>query len=111
MSSRSIAATAFASAGLALSLGGCGDDSTNTAPGLPQGSEPVHLDPGEFSTRIDYLYCPMKHGRRWVSRETDPEGIAQQVVVSLTDETKMLASGIEARVVRDVVNEGGEPIE
>jgi len=78
---------------------------------LPQGSEPVTLDPADFTTRIDNPYWPMKPGSRWVYRETDTEGTKERVVVTVTDKTKMIANGIEARVVRDVVSENGKPVE
>jgi hypothetical protein len=79
--------------------------------GLPQGSEPVKLDPADFSTRIDNPYWPMAPGNKWVYRETDTEGTNQKVVVEVTDKTKTIANGIEARVVRDTVSENGVPVE
>ena len=79
--------------------------------GLPQGSEPVNLDPADFTTKIDNPYWPMRPGRRWVYRETDSEGTKQRVVVTVTQRTKLIASGVTARVVRDVVTEKGKPVE
>ena len=35
----------------------------------------------------------------------------QRVVVTVTDRTKQIANGVEARVVHDVVTEDGEPVE
>ena len=78
---------------------------------LPRGSEPVDLDPADFSTRIDNPYWPMAPGSRWVYRETDAEGTEQRVVVTVTNRTKTVAAGITARVVRDVVTEDGQPVE
>jgi hypothetical protein len=78
---------------------------------LPQGSESVTLDPAEFSTEIDNPYWPMKPGSRWVYNETGSDGTEQKVVVTVTDRTKRIANGVEARVVRDVVSENGEPVE
>lgn len=78
---------------------------------LPHGSETVDLDPAEFSTTIDNPYWPMKPGSRWVYRETDFEGSKQKVVVTVTNETKLIANGVTARVVRDVVTEKGEFVE
>ncbi len=78
---------------------------------LPQGSEPVELDPADFTLDIDNPYWPMAPGSRWVYRETDTGGAEEKVVVEVTDETKMIANGIEARVVRDTVTENGEPVE
>jgi len=78
---------------------------------LPRGSETVHLNPANFTTRIDNPYWPMKPGTRWVYRETDSEGARQRVVVRVTDRTKLIANGITARVVRDVVTEKGRFVE
>ena len=77
---------------------------------LPQGSEPVSLDPAEFTTEITNPYWPMRPGSRWVYRETDKDAV-MQVEVTVTDQTKRIANGVEARVVHDVVSEDGEPVE
>ena len=78
---------------------------------LPQGSEPVELDPALFAgVALDHPYWPMAPGSRWIYRETDAEGIEQQVEVTVTDETKEIL-GIPATVVHDVVTEDGETIE
>ncbi len=53
----------------------------------------------------------MRPGNRWVYREKDGKGGVQRVVVTVTGKTKRIANGIEARVVHDVVSEGGEPVE
>jgi hypothetical protein len=97
-----------------IGLVACGDDDDGDGglgASLPVGSEPVDLDPADFSTEIDNRYWPMAVGSRWVYRETDPEGAVQRVVVTVTKETKTIANGVEARVVRDVVSEDGEPVE
>jgi hypothetical protein len=78
---------------------------------LPKGSETVHLNPADFTTKIDNPYWPMKPGSRWVYRETDSEGTVQRVVVTVTNRTKLIANGITARVVHDVVTEDGKPVE
>jgi hypothetical protein len=100
-----------------LSLAACagsgdgeGDRNPATA-GLPRGSEPVHLDPADFTVEIDNRYWPMRPGRRWVYRESDGEGRVQRVVVTVTGRTRRIADGIEARVVHDVVSQGGRPVE
>lgn len=77
---------------------------------LPQGSEPVKLDPADFSINIDNPYWPMAPGDTWIYRETDG-GTEKRVEVTVTDRTKMIANGIEARVVRDVVTENGARVE
>jgi len=115
-----IGASSLLIAGMLTSCGEeSGSDATasSTAAGggteLPQGSEPVDLDPAEFTTEIDNPYWPMAVGNRWVYSETDSDGADQRVVVTVTDETHMVANGIEARVVRDEVTEAGsgEPVE
>jgi hypothetical protein len=78
---------------------------------LPQGSEPVELGPAHFTTEIDNPYWPMRPGSRWIYRETAPDGTRQRVVVTVTSRTKRIANGITARVVRDVVREGGALVE
>jgi hypothetical protein len=78
---------------------------------LPQGSEPVNLDPAEFSTQIDNPYFPLVPGDRYIYRETDAEGAKQRVVVSVSHETKLIANGITARVVHDRVTEKGKVVE
>ena len=85
-----------------------GATSTGGGRDLPQGSEPVKLDPADFTTRIDNPYWPMAPGDRWVYRETDEEGTESRVEVTVTDRTKRIANGVEARVVRDVVTQDGE---
>ena len=79
--------------------------------GLPQGGETVHLDPADFTTRIDNPYWPMRPGSRLVYRETDREGAKQRDVVTVTHRTKLIANGIAARVVHDVATEHGTPVE
>lgn len=82
---------------------------------LPQGNEPVNLDPKNFTTKIDNPYWPMVPGTRWTYRETDQEGAEQRVVVTVTitvtNQTKKIANGVTARVVRDTVTEDGKLIE
>ena len=53
----------------------------------------------------------MSPGSRWVYRETDTKGTKEKVVVEVTDKTKTIANGIEARVVRDTATENGVPVE
>jgi hypothetical protein len=103
------------------SLAACGDsgDSGDNGdkPGtpatfdLPQGADPVTLDPADFSADITNPYFPMKPGTRWTYQEIDPDGAVQEVVLIATTETKKLANGITGRVVRDTVTLEGEIIE
>jgi hypothetical protein len=102
----------------ALALAACGGDAADSpddgaGPGAdpPPGSEPVELDPAEFTTEIDNPLWPMAPGNRWVYRETDTTGATERVVVEVTGETRTIANGVEAVVVRDTVTEDGEPVE
>ena len=59
-----------------LAACGGGDETTTVtetaaATESPAGSEPVELDPSEFTTEIDNPYWPMAVGSKWVYRETD----------------------------------------
>ena len=106
----------FAAAAATIALAACGGDestsgSKDVSTGLPQGSEPANLDPADFTTRIDNPYLPFAIGSRWVYTETSDGEPDQKVVVEVTDETKTIANGVEAVVVRDTVTEGGVPVE
>jgi hypothetical protein len=103
----------------------CGDDDTSGTPAaadttagpgsggtdLPQGDEPVDLDPAAFTADIDNEYWPMEPGSQWTYSEVDEEGNELQVVVTVTTETKEIANGITARIVRDTVTQDGQLIE
>ena len=78
---------------------------------LPVDAKPFTIDPSEFTTEIDNPYWPMKPGSQWVFRETDAEGTVSRVVVTVLDKTKMIANGVEARIVHDQVTEGGQVAE
>jgi hypothetical protein len=129
---KGIAALVAGVVGVALAAGGCGSDSdssqgqasgetsttasstssTSTTPtiALPQGSEHVSIDPADFTTNIDNPYLPFQPGSHWVYREVE-NGETQRVDVTVLDRTKMIANGVEAQVVHDVVSQKGEPIE
>ncbi len=102
---------ALATAASVVALTGCGASDTTSPSAFPLGAEEVVLDPADFSTTIDNPYWPMTPGSRWVFVETDSEGRREDVVVEVTDRTKVMANGIEARVVIDTVTEDGVPIE
>jgi hypothetical protein len=97
----------YAALAVVLVLAGCGGDGN----GLPQGSDPVDLDPSDFTTEIDNRYWPMEAGTRWTYRELGEDGAVLQVVVTVSSETKEIANGVVARVVRDTVTEDGALVE
>lgn len=97
---------------LAVVVAACGDDTSPPSSGdLPQGSDPVELTPSEFTVEIDNPYWPMAPGTQWTYREIDEDGEELLVVVTVSTETKAIANGITARVVRDTVTKDGEVIE
>ncbi len=102
---------------LLVSLGACSEavpgaaEADGSSAGLPQGDESVDLDPADFTTDIDNPYWPMEPGTRWTYREIDEEGKKLEVVVVVTTETKKIANGVTARVVRDTVTEDGDLVE
>jgi hypothetical protein len=108
----------FAAATAACSQGRSTTDESATKPAggaaqptkLPQGSEPVKLDPAQFTIQIDNPYWPMTPGSRWIYRETDGQGSKQRVQVTVTNQTKTIV-GIQARVVHDLVTEDGQLVE
>jgi hypothetical protein len=92
-----------------LAAAGCGSGSGSGKAGgsLPKGSEPVKLDPADFTTRIDNPYLPMAIGTRWTYREVEG-GVSQRIVVTVTPRTKRIANGVLARVVHDRVTVRGK---
>jgi hypothetical protein len=106
-----------------LFVGACGDgdsgsgstghtSSTTASPdvrsALPQGSDPVDLDPADFTTQIDNPYWPISRGKRWVYTSED-----ERIVVTRTSRKKTVA-GIDAVVLTDIVtqrNGGGGYVE
>lgn len=118
MSARGVLAPVVLALAGASSLVGCGADDPGdpsqtqaAAPTLPQGSEPVDMDPARFSPDVDNSYWPMQPGTRWTYRETDEDGVQLRVVVTVSSETREIANGVTARVVRDTVTEDGAIIE
>jgi hypothetical protein len=71
----------------------------------------VALAASAFSTHIDNPYLPMSPGSRWVYHETAADGTSQRVVVKVTRQTKLIASGVTARVVRDTATSKGQVVE
>jgi hypothetical protein len=104
-----VLAVALTAAGFAASAGAF---SSPQGSGLPKGDEPVHLDPADFSANIDNRTWPMTVGSRWVYRVVDSsDGSVKREVITVTRRTKMIADGIEARVVSDIVTDHGKPVE
>jgi uncharacterized protein YndB with AHSA1/START domain len=100
-----------ASAGDSLAPSECDTSAApSTGPALPQGSEPVEVDPANFVSTIDHPYRPLLPGARWVYRETDDQGGVQKVVITVTDKKKTIL-GVDVTVVHDVVSENGKPVE
>jgi hypothetical protein len=97
--------------GMIATMAACSDNKEEQTSGLPRGSESFELDPSKFTTEIDNPYWPMKPGTRWTFREIGEDGSELEVVVIVTDQTKEIANGITARVVRDTVSENGKIIE
>lgn len=83
---------------------------TVRAASLPQGSDAVELDPADFTADITNPYWPMQAGATWVLEESE-DGVVQRVDVTVLDETRRIANGIEARVVRDVQTVDGVVVE
>jgi hypothetical protein len=97
-------------AAIALGLGATANASGSG--GLPQYDDPVHLNPADFSANINNKRWPMKVGSKWVYNVVDTAtGHVNRDVIKVTDQTKMIADGIEARVVSDVVTDRGKPVE
>jgi hypothetical protein len=106
------AAAGALAAAMVLGIGAAAGAGTSSQTALPQFDDPVHLDPADFSANIDNKRWPMTVGSRWVYRVTDyATGSMQRDVIKVTDRTKMIADGIEARVVHDVVRDHGKPTE
>jgi hypothetical protein len=103
---RVLAAAVLAVGGLTAA---CGQNPAPAAPAaddtatLPQGDEAVRLDPADFTVEITNRWWPMAVGDRWVYEEVDADGAVQRVEVTVLDETRTIANGVEARVVHDVV--------
>ena len=68
------------------------------------------LDPANFSTVIDNPYFPLPVGRTWVYQGVK-DGQTQEDRVTVTNETKVVAEGITARVVSDVATHNGTLLE
>lgn len=110
----------------AVAVAGCGEESTTktvtvrepasapantTGADLPQGGESYEINPDSFTADVDNRYFPLKPGTQLTYREIDEEGAEFKVVVTVSSETREIANGVTARIVRDTVSEDGEIIE
>jgi hypothetical protein len=62
----------------------------------------------DFTTKIDNPYLPLSPGSRWVYKASFS---GERTVVRVTNQTKRIANGVTARVVRDTVSLHGQVIE
>jgi hypothetical protein len=122
MRARAIKRAGAATAAIAVllpALAGCGSSGDNTSSAatqsgtntFPQSSEPSNLNPADFTTNIDNPYWPMPVGATWHVHVSNPQGESLQETIRVTDQTKKIADGVTARVVRDVVYTNGKPSE
>ncbi len=127
MTSKLVLGTLTVTLAAATACGDDGGDTTSSSPAsaeqdaelpaasadgrLPVGDEPVELDPADFGVDIDHPYWPMAPGSQWRYREIDEDGEEVEVVVTVSTQTREIANGITARVVRDTVTSAGELIE
>ena len=79
------------------------------ASGAGSSYEPV-LEPADFTTTIDNPYFPLPVGRTLVYQGVK-DGQTQVDTVTVTSQTKLVAEGITARVVRDVATHDGAKLE
>ena len=79
------------------------------ASGAGSAYEPV-LDPADFTTTIDNPYFPLPVGRTLVYQGVK-DGQSQVDTVTVTNQTKLVAEGITARVVTDVATHDGAKLE
>jgi hypothetical protein len=115
---RTVAAAAVV---LVTVLAACGSDGGSTADSAGPVATPVidpgdggdysvELDPAQFASVVDNPYLPTLPGARWVYEATNEDGDVERTVVEVLDETKTVM-GVEAIVVHDVVDIGGEVVE
>ena len=101
------AITAVIALAMTMVSGGVANAAAGSCPiELPQGSDPVTLDPADFGGPIDNPLWPMAPGTTWVYKE----GRTQRVNISVKARTKEIL-GIDATVVHDVVSARGQLVE
>jgi len=82
---------------------------STAGPGSGSAYEPV-LDPANFTTTIDNPYFPLPVGRTLTYTGTK-DGQTQVDRVTVTNQTKLVAEGITARVVTDLATHDGTVLE
>jgi hypothetical protein len=108
-----VAVTAALLPALLVACGGSDESSTagSATNTFPQSSEHADLNPADFTTNVDNPYFPLPVGAQWRVRVTDQEGLVQHEVITVTDQTKEIADGVTARVVKDLVYQEGRLVE
>jgi hypothetical protein len=76
--------------------------------GLVLGPAAGGAEARDFTTKIDNPYLPFKPGSRWVYKDLVT---GERTAVRATNQTKLIASGVTARVVRDTVTLHGRLVE
>jgi hypothetical protein len=99
-----------ASTTTSTSSGGTTTAASAPTAALPTGAEHVKIDPADFTTEIDNPYLPLAPGDHWVYREVE-NGKTSRIDVTVTNATKVVGNGVEARVIHDVGSKNGQPLE
>jgi hypothetical protein len=112
---RAAGAAAALIVALAVLAAGCGGARTEAAQspppnGLPQGAEPVRLDPANFTTRVDNPYWPLVPGSTWVYADREAGGAHDRDVLRVLKRTKVV-DGVTALVVHDRATHGSRLVE
>jgi hypothetical protein len=98
---------------LAASCGGSSSGNSNgtakTTQETTQTAYSPHIDPADFTTKIDNKYFPLKPGTTFIYKGKT-EGATEGDVVAVTSDTKNVM-GVECVVVKDTVTEDGEMTE
>ena len=100
-----VAMTLVLLAGCNASTGSSGGNE-NGKPGKPQKAYAPHVDPADFTTRIDDKYFPLEPGTTFVYRG-ETEDAREGDTVRVTSDTKNIM-GVDCVVVDDRVTEDGE---
>src|SRR5947199_2836218 len=98
-------AAALATVAIAATIAVWAPWASSAGSGSGSAYEPA-LDPASFTTTIDNPYFPLPVGRTLVYTGVK-DGQTQTDRVTVTDQTKLVAEGIIARVVTDVATHDG----